>query len=52
MLTYDSEADGHYLNEADQQQVELLILHTSSKRVGIENGGTSGGKHVTKLPFL
>ena len=29
----------------------LPILRMSSKRVGVENGGGSSGKYVTRLPF-
>ena len=51
MVTYDSGTDGHYLSEAYRQQSDPLILRISSKRVGVANGGTSGGKYVTKTPF-
>ena len=51
MLTYDSGADGHYLNEADRQSAGLPIIRPSTKRVGVANGGTSVGKHATTLPF-
>ena len=51
-ITYDSRADGNYLSEIDRIKAGLPILHRSTKRVGIANGGTSSGKYVTKLPFL
>jgi hypothetical protein len=51
MITYDSGADGHYLSETDRQQAQLPIMRPSTKWVGIANGGSSTGKHVTQLPF-
>jgi hypothetical protein len=47
----DSGADGHYLSESDRLQAQLPILRPSTKRVGVANGGSSNGKHVTQLPF-
>ncbi|KAL7474759.1 hypothetical protein ACHAW6_005919, partial [Cyclotella cf. meneghiniana] len=49
--TLDSGADGHYLSERDRALAQLPILRPSSKRVGVANGGSSQGRHVTKLPF-
>ena len=51
MTTYDSGADSHYFSEKDRKQSGLPIIQRSAKRVGVANGGTSKGKHVTKLPF-
>ena len=50
-MTYDSGADGHYVSERDRAKLGLPILRRSRKRVGVANGGTSKGKHVTRLPF-
>jgi hypothetical protein len=49
--TLDSGADGHYLSERDRALAQLPMLRPSSKRVGVANGGSSHGRHVTKLPF-
>ncbi len=51
MLTYDSGADGHYISEKDRRKVSLPILRTSTRKVGVANGGTSKAKYVTQLPF-
>ena len=53
MVTYNSGsgADGKSLSKADHVQADMPILQQSTKRVGLANGGTSRGKHVTKLPF-
>ena len=51
MITYDSGAGGHYLSKIDRQQAQLPILRPSTKQVGVANGGSSSGKHVTQLPF-
>eukprot|EP00804_Cyclotella_cryptica_P013702 CCRYP_016146-RA/>CCRYP_016146-RA protein AED:0.57 eAED:0.15 QI:0/-1/0/1/-1/1/1/0/211 len=51
MVTYDSGADGHYVSEADRLAASLLILKPSTKKVGVANGSTSIGAHVTRLPF-
>ena len=51
MVTYDSGSDSNYTSEKDRQKLGLPILRISSKRVGVENGGGSSGKYVTRLPF-
>ena len=51
VVTYDSGADGHYISEADRQRSRLPILRKSHKHVGVANGGTSQGTHVTSLPI-
>jgi len=51
LTTYNSGADGHYLNEQDRIDAGLPILRKSSKRVGVANGGTSKADNVTALPF-
>ncbi len=51
MVTYDSGADGHYISEKDQCKAGLPILRTSTRMVGVPNGGTSKAKYVTQLPF-
>ena len=51
MITYYSSADGHYISEHDHKLANLPILCPSTKRVGVANGGSSAGKHVTQLPF-
>ena len=51
MVTYDSGADGHYLNKKERTKLGLPILKISDKKVGISNGGASNGKYVTSLPF-
>jgi hypothetical protein len=50
-LTYDSGADGHYINEADREAVQLPILRASKKQVAMANGQISSAKNVTQLPF-
>ena len=50
-ITFDSGADGHYISERDRCKAGLPILHPSTKRVGVANGGTSKAKFVTRLPF-
>ncbi len=47
MLTYDSGADGHYISEKDRRKAGLPILRTSTRKVGVTNGGTSNAKYVT-----
>jgi len=51
MITYDSGADGHYISEKDRRKAGLSILLTSTRKVGVANGGTSKAKYVTQLPF-
>ncbi len=51
MITYDSGADGHYISEKDRHKAGLPILRTSTRTVGVANGGTSKAKYVTQLPF-
>jgi hypothetical protein len=51
MVTYDSGADGHYISERDRRKAGLPILRTSTRKVGVANGGTSTAKYVTQLPF-
>ena len=51
MVTYDSGADGHYISEKDRRKAGLPILRTSTRKVGVANGGTSKAKYVTQLPF-
>ncbi len=51
MLTYDSGANGHYINKQDQRKAGLPILRPSSQWVGVTNGSTSKAKCVTQLPF-
>ena len=51
MITYDFGANGHYISKNDRITARLPILRQSTKRVGVENGGTSEGTHVTRLPF-
>jgi hypothetical protein len=50
-VTYDSGADGHYLNKADRLAAQLPILHSSSKQVAVANGQLSSAKHESRLPF-
>ena len=50
-MTYDLGANGHYVSEKDRTKLGLPILRRSRKRVGVANGGTSTGKHVTRLSF-
>ena len=51
LVTYDSEANGHYISEKDIRKVGLQILRISAKKVGVANGDTCNGKYVTALPF-
>ncbi len=51
MVTYDSEADDHYLSEKDRITVGLPILRILAKKVGMANGSTCKGQYVTALPF-
>ena len=51
MVTSDSGADGHYISEKDQREAGLPILRTSTRKVGVANGGTSKAKYMTQLPF-
>ena len=51
MITYDSDADNHYMSEAERIKLKLPILSTSHKRVAVANGSTSEGKYVTQIPF-
>jgi hypothetical protein len=51
MVTYDSGADGHYISKKDRRKAGLLILRTSTLKVGVANGGISKAKYVTQLPF-
>jgi hypothetical protein len=51
MASLDSGADNHYISEDDRKRLKLPILRKSSRRVGVANGGTSKGIHVTQLPF-
>ena len=51
LITYDSDADGHYISERDRIIAGLPILKRSNKRVRVANGGSSAAKHVTQLPF-
>ena len=50
-ITYDSGADGHYLNEADRRRAQLPILRPSTKQVVVANGQVSTAKHESSLPF-
>ena len=50
-VTFDSGADGHYLNEADRQAARLPILRASSKQVAVANGQISSATNETQLPF-
>ena len=51
MVTYDSGADGHYISERDRATARLPILRQSTRLVGVADGNTCRGKHVTKLPI-
>ncbi len=51
MLTYDSGANRHYINEQDQCKAGLPILRPSTQWVGVANIGTSNTKYVIQLPF-
>ena len=50
-VTYDSGANGHYLNKIDHSHAGLPILKLSTKQMGVANGGVSLGTHLTRLPF-
>ena len=50
-ITYDSGADGHYLNETDRKAARLPILCSSSKQVAVANGHISAAVHESRLPF-
>ena len=50
-MTYDSGADGHYPSEADRIKLAMPIIRKSNKKVGVANGSTTKGVHVTKLPI-
>ena len=50
-VTFDSGADGHYLNEVDRQAARLPILRASSKQVAVANGQISSATNETQLPF-
>ena len=50
-VTYDSGADGHYLNEADRRAAKLPILRPSSKQVAVANGQISNAAHESQLLF-
>jgi hypothetical protein len=47
MVTYGSGADGHYLSETNRLAAGLPSLMPSTKHVGVANGSTSHGTHVT-----
>jgi alpha-beta hydrolase superfamily lysophospholipase len=47
----NSGADGHYISKKDWCQAGLLILQTSTRKVGVANRGTSKAKYITQLPF-
>jgi len=51
MLTYDSGADGHFMSKKDRRKAGLPIMCTSTRKVGVANGGTSKAKYATQLPF-
>jgi len=51
IITYGSGADRHYISEKDCCKAGLPILRTSTRKVGVTNGGTSKAKYVTELPF-
>ena len=51
MITYDSGADGHYISKKDCCKAGLPIQQTSTRKVGVANGGTSKAKYMTQLPF-
>eukprot|EP00804_Cyclotella_cryptica_P016136 CCRYP_004252-RA/>CCRYP_004252-RA protein AED:0.46 eAED:0.59 QI:0/-1/0/1/-1/1/1/0/91 len=50
-ITYDSGADGHYINEDDRLAARLPILRPSTKKVAVANGDISCATHETTLPF-
>ena len=51
IITYDSDADNHYVSEAERIKLKLPILRPSHKRTAVANGGTSEGKYVTRILF-
>ena len=51
VITYNSGADGNYVSEKDLARMGMPILQQSKRRVGVENGGESKVKFVTRLPF-
>ena len=51
MVTYDSRDGSNYSSETNRIKAGLPILHHSTKRVDVANGGMSREKYVTKLPF-
>jgi len=51
MITYDSGANVHYISEKDCRKAGLPILGTSTRKVGVANGGTSKAKYVNQIPF-
>ena len=51
MITYDSGADNHHMNESDRFGLGLTILRPSHQREAVVNSSTSSGKYVTSLPF-
>eukprot|EP00804_Cyclotella_cryptica_P030132 CCRYP_009545-RA/>CCRYP_009545-RA protein AED:0.64 eAED:0.35 QI:0/0/0/0.5/1/1/2/0/417 len=50
-ITYDSGADGHYLNEDNRRRARLEILRPSTKQVAVANGQVSTAKNDSSLPF-
>ena len=44
-ITYNSWADGHYINKSDQGAANLSILPPSTKQVAIANGAISHAMH-------
>ena len=51
IVTYDSGADSNYISETNRAKAGPPILCTSTKRVGVANGGKSTGKYRTRLPI-
>ncbi len=51
MITYNSDADGHYLSKCDCKIASLPILCQCHTRVGVANSGMSMARHVSQLPF-
>jgi hypothetical protein len=51
MLTYNSEANRHYISKQDRHKASLPILRPSTWRVGVANSGTSNTTYVTQLSF-
>jgi hypothetical protein len=49
-VTYDSGADGKYINEKDRKKAGLPILCRSTRRVGVANAEVSTGTNVITLP--